>query len=113
VYEDPPKAPVDTTVGDGQELPCCGGIVVIHTPGHTPGHICLYLKQNKVLIAGDALNIVDGSLAGPNPQFSKDMDSAKASLKKLTGYHILTVVSYHGGAYSENVNLRIGELADG
>lgn len=113
VYEAPPKAPVDTCVGDGHELPCCGGIVVIHTPGHTPGHICLYLRQNKVLIAGDALNMADGSLVGPNPQFSADMDSAKASLKKLTRYDIQTVVTYHGGAYGENVNQRIAELAGG
>jgi len=33
---------VDKTLEDGEELPFCGGITVIHTPGHTPGHICLY-----------------------------------------------------------------------
>ena len=46
---------VDRIVEDGEELPFCGGITVIHTPGHTPGHICLYIGQNKTLIAGDAL----------------------------------------------------------
>ena len=30
-------------------------IVVIHTPGHTPGSICLYLKEDKILFTGDTL----------------------------------------------------------
>ncbi|MDQ1279961.1 MAG: hydroxyacylglutathione hydrolase [Thermoproteota archaeon] len=28
---------------------------VIHAPGHTPGNICLYQKENKLLITGDTL----------------------------------------------------------
>ena len=28
---------------------------VIHTPGHTPGSICLYQKENQLLIVGDSL----------------------------------------------------------
>ena len=28
---------------------------VIHTPGHTPGSICLYQKEKQLLIVGDAL----------------------------------------------------------
>ena len=28
---------------------------VIHTPGHTPGNICLYHKENQLLIVGDTL----------------------------------------------------------
>ena len=47
--ENPPKGKVDDTLIDGQELPYCGGIRIIHTPGHTPGHISLYLKQSKTL----------------------------------------------------------------
>ncbi|MGZ7119788.1 MAG: MBL fold metallo-hydrolase [Methanobacterium sp.] len=111
VFENPPQAHVDETVEDGEELPYCGGIIVIHTPGHTLGHICLYLKQNKTLIAGDALNIVDGELVGPNPQHTMDMDAAKKSLQKLTGFDIQNVICYHGGLYSDNVNKRIDELS--
>ena len=29
--------------------------IVIHTPGHTPGSICLYNGQEKILISGDTL----------------------------------------------------------
>ena len=42
---------------DGQTLSCIGADKwrVIHTPGHTPGSICLYNKENKLLITGDTL----------------------------------------------------------
>lgn len=106
-----PQAEVNKTLSDGEELPYCGGITVIHTPGHTHGHICLYLKQSKTLITGDAMNIVEGQLVGPNPQLSFDIKSAKSSLKKLTQYDIQTVICYHGGVYQNNPNKRIAELA--
>lgn len=62
--QNPPKGKVDDTLVDGQELPYCGGILIIHTPGHTPGHISLYLRQSKTLIAGDSMYSVNGILGG-------------------------------------------------
>jgi len=35
-------AAVDERVADGQVLPALGGLRVVATPGHTPGHISLY-----------------------------------------------------------------------
>ncbi|MBB65380.1 MAG: MBL fold hydrolase [Waddliaceae bacterium] len=29
--------------------------VVIHTPGHSPGSVCFYCKEQKILISGDTL----------------------------------------------------------
>ncbi len=40
--ENPPKGKVSDTVIDGQELPYCGGILILHTPGHTRG-ILVYI----------------------------------------------------------------------
>ena len=37
-----PRVRVTRLVDDGELLPVRGGLTVIHTPGHTPGHICLY-----------------------------------------------------------------------
>ena len=110
VLENPPKAKVDKTIFDGEELPYCGGIKVISTPGHTPGHICIYHKSSKTLIAGDALIVVDGQLHKLDPQLTFDMDLAMKSLKKLTQYDIETVICYHGGLYKGEVNQRITEL---
>lgn len=106
------KANVDRTVEDGEVLPYCGGITVILTQGHTPGHICLYLNQSKTLIAGDALYIDHGQLMGPNPEHAADIDTARKSLKKLTQYNIETVICYHGGVYQEAVNRRLQVLAN-
>ncbi|HWQ40759.1 MAG TPA: MBL fold metallo-hydrolase [Desulfosporosinus sp.] len=105
------KANIDKTIEDGEILPYCGGITVIFTPGHTPGHICLYLNQSKTLITGDALNVIDGQLVGPKPEFTADIVAANKSLEKLVGYDIKTVICYHGGVYQENVNQRLLELA--
>jgi len=111
LFAHPPKASVDTAVADEEVLPYCGGIAVIFTPGHTPGHICLYLNQSKILITGDALVAVDGELRGPNPRATYDMDTALKSLKKLTQYDIETVICYHGGVYTDSANERLAELA--
>ncbi|MGE5415673.1 MAG: MBL fold metallo-hydrolase [Acidobacteriota bacterium] len=111
VANKPPKCPVDRTVIDGEELPWCGGIIVIHTPGHTPGHICLYHKRSKTLIAGDALIAHEGILLPPIAQATFDMDLALQSLKKLTRYDIEYVICYHGGLCKGAMNQRIAEIA--
>ena len=94
---------VDKPLVDGEELPYCGGIVVIHTPGHTPGHICLYHKPSKTVIVGDATVAEAGRLQGPSPIFTVDMAEAKQSLKKLLDYEIDQIICYHGGLVNENV----------
>jgi glyoxylase-like metal-dependent hydrolase (beta-lactamase superfamily II) len=105
--------PVDQTLSDGEELPFCGGIIAIHTPGHTLGHICLYVKEHKTLIAGDTLTILDESLAMGAPAMNFDTDTARVSLQKLTHYDIQTVISYHGGQFQGNANGQIAALANG
>lgn len=106
------KSKVDRVVGHGEELEECGGVTIIYTPGHTPGHICLYLKKHKLLVAGDALNVVDGILLGPNPKFSPEFEQAKKSLKKLAEHDIEAVICYHGGLFRGNINDRILELSE-
>ncbi len=109
----PPRAHVDRTLGDGEELPYCGGILVVHTPGHTPGHISLYLRRGKVLVTGDALVSEDGELQGPRPGATPDMATAMASLAKLAGLDVDAAITYHGGVVTRNVRSRLAELAAG
>lgn len=104
------KTNVDRTVVDNDVLKFCGGIKVIHTPGHTPGHICLYHIPSKTLIAGDAINIQDGHLTGPSQIHTYDMDEAVNSLEKFTQYDIQNIVCYHGGLYNNNANEAIRKL---
>jgi glyoxylase-like metal-dependent hydrolase (beta-lactamase superfamily II) len=109
--ENPPKGPVDTTLADGEHLPYGGGVIVIHTPGHTPGHLCLYHPSSKTLIAADALTVVEGRLSRPNASVDADRTLAGTSLQKLAQYEIETVICYHGGLFRGSANQRIAELA--
>ncbi|EJL41037.1 hydrolase [Brevibacillus agri] len=111
--ENPPKGRVDHTVVDGQELPFCGGIRVIHTPGHTPGHISLYVRQSKTLIAGDSLYSVNGTLAGIHAPTTLDMHAARLSLKKYVDLDIASVVCYHGGVSRGKVKEQIAGMIQG
>jgi glyoxylase-like metal-dependent hydrolase (beta-lactamase superfamily II) len=54
-----PVAEMETFV-DGAELPVAGGIAVVHTPGHTPGHCSFLHPSSGVLITGDAIFNVRG-----------------------------------------------------
>ena len=45
---------------DGAVLPVAGGLRVVHTPGHTPGHVSLLHEPTGVLVTGDALYNVRG-----------------------------------------------------
>ena len=108
--ENPPKGKVDDILIDGQELPFCGGIRIIHTPGHTPGHISLYLRQSKTLIAGDSMYSVNGILEGIHEPTTPDMNAARLSLKKYLDLDITSVVCYHGGLSHANVKDQILRL---
>lgn len=105
------KTEVDTEVSDGEILPYFGGITIIHTPGHTHGHICLYLHKYKTLVTGDALNVEGGQLIGPKPEYTYDMPLALTSLKKLLDYDIETIICYHGGIFKGDISNRISKLS--
>jgi glyoxylase-like metal-dependent hydrolase (beta-lactamase superfamily II) len=47
---------IDEQLNDHDLLPLLGGIRVIHTPGHSKGHISLLAENEEVLIAGDLLS---------------------------------------------------------
>ncbi|ULO05503.1 MBL fold metallo-hydrolase [Paenibacillus sp. 19GGS1-52] len=109
----PPKGRVDHTIGEGDILPVAGGITVIHTPGHSPGHLSLYHQESRTLIAADALTVLNGELHGPDVTATPDMATALHSLANLAAYDIDTVICYHGGLYRGDANRRIAELAQG
>ncbi|MFB7121017.1 MBL fold metallo-hydrolase [Bacillus tropicus] len=108
--ENPPKGKVSDTVIDGQELPYCGGILILHTPGHTPGHISLYLKPSKILVAGDSMYSVNGVLGGVHAPTTLNIMEARQSLKKYLNLDIDSVVCYHGGLSKGNIKIQLQNL---
>lgn len=94
---------VDVTLNDGDIFDWCGGVEIVETPGHMPGHISIYVKESKTLIAGDALVIDNGKLEIANPQYTLDMREAKKSINKLLNYDIDKIICYHGGIYQSDI----------
>jgi glyoxylase-like metal-dependent hydrolase (beta-lactamase superfamily II) len=103
--------PVDQALQDGARLDLAGGVRVVFTPGHTPGHICLYLERSKTLIAGDALTSNEGQLQGPNEGATPDMPTASQSVRTLAALDVATIVCYHGGVVQEDANGQLRRVA--
>jgi hydroxyacylglutathione hydrolase len=72
------------------------GLTCIHTPGHTPGSICLHDPKFRILFAGDTLRFSNGKLEGPSPRFTPAMDQAKQSIKKIGTLDFEILLPGHG-----------------
>lgn len=52
----PERARIDSALRDGDCMHLgAAGFQVLHTPGHTPGSLCLWIPSEKKLVAGDTL----------------------------------------------------------
>lgn len=71
------------------------GLQVVATPGHTEGHISVFDRATRVLIAGDALNNSAG-LTGSSPRNTADPVKAAASVKKMAALEAGTILFGHG-----------------
>ncbi|MDN4524389.1 MBL fold metallo-hydrolase [Fictibacillus fluitans] len=110
-YEVPaPVSKVHIPLKGGEELELAGGISVIFTPGHTPGHISLYLKQSKLLVAGDSMYSMNGVLYGPHKETTLDFEEAERSIQRYADYNVEQVVCYHGGLCGENAGNQLQRL---
>lgn len=92
-----PPVPVDVNVVDGVSFRTAAGpLRVVETPGHSPGHVSLYLPWRRLLLAGDALTVQDG-LSGPNEQYTPDLVEATRSVERLATLALESVHCHHGG----------------
>lgn len=97
---------------DGARLDVAGGVRVVATPGHTVGHMCLYLERSRTVIAGDALTAEEGRLQGPSPTATADMPEASRSVARLAELDVAAIVCYHGGAVTEDAGGQLRRIAD-
>jgi glyoxylase-like metal-dependent hydrolase (beta-lactamase superfamily II) len=103
--------PVDEQLQDRARLDLAGGVRVIATPGHTPGHMCLYHERSRTLIAGDSLTSNDGQLMGPNEGATPDMPTASQSVRTLAQLDVQTIICYHGGAVTVDASTQLQRVA--
>ena len=107
------KVSVDTVVSDNAVIGKNDNLLLVHVPGHTPGHVCIYVKSEKALITGDALRAENGKLIGPSPIYTYNMDEAYESLKKLHDLDIERIFCYHGGIVENNASTQLKKLKKG
>ncbi|MEP6701044.1 MAG: MBL fold metallo-hydrolase [Bacteroidota bacterium] len=107
-----PKGPIDigeslVALPQGGTIPGLPDWQYFHTPGHAPGHISLFRKSDKVLIAGDAFVTTKSEsalytifqftkLSGPPKYFTSDWLSAASSVALLADLEPETVATGHG-----------------
>ncbi len=73
-----------------------GSLMVIHTPGHTPGSISLYSQDKKLIFVGDTIRYQKGEIEGPPKQFTPDMEQAMKSVQKISNFDFEILLSGHG-----------------
>ncbi|MFH1639183.1 MAG: MBL fold metallo-hydrolase [Chloroflexota bacterium] len=101
---------IDIRLTGGEEFPSCFGLQVIHTPGHTPGSISLYLPQKKLLIVGDALSKHGGHVDPPVANVCWNLPLAMESVKKLVQLDFNTLCFGHGRPISGDARAMVQEL---
>jgi glyoxylase-like metal-dependent hydrolase (beta-lactamase superfamily II) len=89
------------------EAPGMPGWRVVHTPGHSPGHVSLFRSTDRVLIAGDAVVTTrqesvfavatqKEELNGPPAYFTIDWDAAHRTVSTLASLKPVVLATGHG-----------------
>jgi glyoxylase-like metal-dependent hydrolase (beta-lactamase superfamily II) len=110
-----PPAPVPDArrLDDGEVLPIAGGLEVVATPGHTPGHLAFRLPAHDLVIGGDVLfNIFRLT---PCPAWSCwRIPLNRQSVARLAELAPTTLALAHGRPVTGDVRGRLQQLlADG
>ena len=99
--------PIDQTVGEGDAI---GPLQVLHTPGHSPGHLALYWPERRVLFAGDAIATWP-ALAPGWPSFNLNPTQERASLRRMAEMDAVAVGVGHGEPIVRDASQTLHELA--
>ncbi|MEZ5334297.1 MAG: MBL fold metallo-hydrolase [Methanolobus sp.] len=104
------KAPAivpDMILAEGDRIPIGNDeeLEVIHTPGHTPGGICLYEEKSKSLFSGDTV-FPNGSIGRTDFETGNRTDMTE-SINKLIKLDVRTLYPGHGEVTSNDVNTQI------
>jgi glyoxylase-like metal-dependent hydrolase (beta-lactamase superfamily II) len=94
--------PVDEELTDGQVVDVGGGLRVVHTPGHTPGHVSLLHERTAVLITGDSIWNMRSRMRWPIRALCTD-----AVLTQQTA-HVLGELNYHVAAFTHGPEITEG-----
>jgi len=106
-----PGTPVDRAVADEDTIPdVLGGLVVLATPGHSPGHVSFWSPERRILFGGDVLFNVFG-LRLPPAMVTVDMEEDKRSVARLTELDARVACFGHGPALVQNTSEALRAVA--
>jgi glyoxylase-like metal-dependent hydrolase (beta-lactamase superfamily II) len=88
-----PKKPFKIFLREGQLAIGSNTFQVLQTPGHSPGSVCLYWKEEKLLISGDTLFYMG---VGRTDLPGGDVETLGNSIKQLTNLDIEYLIPGHG-----------------
>ncbi len=108
----PPRETIYTPVVDGFQIDLGGiSLQAVATPGHTPGHMCLYDVEHKTFLSGDHI-LFDIT---PNITTWQGVDDSLGlyieSLKKIRKFDVETTLAAHRSA-TGSLSQRIDELIE-
>ena len=86
------------------------GLRVLPSPGHTPGHVCLWHEEDGALISGDALIVDNNEPALPASSLSHDPARARSSLAALRALPIRHLLPGHGAPILDDAGARLAAL---
>jgi glyoxylase-like metal-dependent hydrolase (beta-lactamase superfamily II) len=92
-----PGVIADILLGDGDTI---GGFSVLHTPGHTPGCICLYAEKDRLLFSGDTV-FADGYFGRYDFPGGSRAELGR-SLERLAALDVEGLFAGHGEPTEEN-----------
>lgn len=107
-----PALPSFTPLADGDALPVLGGLEVVHTPGHTPGSVCLYSRRDRILFVGDVLQRRFGRVSFASKLYSDDPTQARRSVQRLAALDVKTIVFSHFPPLTEDAVATLAKLGD-
>ncbi|MGB7992536.1 MBL fold metallo-hydrolase [Methanoregula sp.] len=96
----------DVQLKDGDTV---AGLTCIHTPGHTPGSICLFDPASKILFVGDLLRF-NGIKIETGP-FSLDAGKLQQSINKIAAIDFDIMLSGHGIPLRPDASVKVREFA--
>ena len=92
----PARVQTDELLLDGKVLPVLGGLQVIETLGHTPGHISLFAPSAGILFCGDSIVSEENGLRGSSGANNWDQAKADESVRQQAALGATIVCSGHG-----------------
>ena len=96
---------------DGARVDAGGGLRVIHTPGHTPGSVCLYAERHRILFTGDVLQVSRGRLIHASRLFSHDLARSRESIGRLLELDVAAIAFSHYPVWRDEPNAALRRLA--